>query len=225
MAEERRRRKRCGAFQRRRAPALPVPGIADDRRQPRRQHVDGDAGHDLVAALGDARRSRAPAQARRTRRCRPAARSRPSRTRGLPRQPRRPRPASCPRARYRRRRRAPTTGRRGRRPGSGIDKPERGIEDGDDGAEIHAQAPAGAERREHARDQDASEQPVERAREQDDDAADHHDHVAGDGGLLEGEFRAALVEHRRTAATPARCRPDARAPSARPRCRRSRSRR
>ena len=41
---------------------------------------------------------------------------------------------------------------------------------------------------------EAAEQPVERAREQDDDAADHDDHVAGDRGLLEGELGAALVE-------------------------------
>ncbi len=41
------------ALQRRRAPALAVPGIADHRGEPGRQHVDGDARDDLVAALRD----------------------------------------------------------------------------------------------------------------------------------------------------------------------------
>src|SRR4051812_38229783 len=41
------------ALQRRRAPALAVPGIADDGGQPRGQHVDGDTRDDLIAALAD----------------------------------------------------------------------------------------------------------------------------------------------------------------------------
>src|SRR5918993_5555932 len=41
----------------------------------------------------------------------------------------------------------------------------------------------------------APEQSVERAGEQDDDASDHHHHVAGDVRLLEGQFRAALIEN------------------------------
>jgi len=36
-----------------RAPALAVPGMAQNRRQPRGQRIDGDAGDDLVAALRD----------------------------------------------------------------------------------------------------------------------------------------------------------------------------
>ena len=37
-----------------RAPALAVPGMAEHGRQPGGEHVEGDSGDDLVAALADA---------------------------------------------------------------------------------------------------------------------------------------------------------------------------
>ena len=61
--------------------------------------------------------------------------------------------------------------------------------------QIHRLTPSPASGARSRRATEPAEQPVERAGEQDDDAADHHDHVAGDGGLLEGEFRAALIEN------------------------------
>ena len=42
-------------FEGRGAPALPVPGVADDRSETGGEHVDGDARDDLVAALADRR--------------------------------------------------------------------------------------------------------------------------------------------------------------------------
>src|SRR6478735_3409605 len=102
-------------------------------------------------------------------------------------------PASSPQGRYRRSRRAPTTGRQDTLQGeeSTAAAPNPRSPRGLTGRPSGARQNWAYEQASH----EPPEQSVECACEQNDDAADDDDHVTGDCRLLEGEFCAALVEN------------------------------
>ena len=185
---------RIVAFQRRRAPALAVPGIADQRGQTGGHHVDGDAGDDLVAALGDDGEA---VHQREDDRRRDAGRKPDPGVPGngaTPRPRRRRRPASCPPARCRRRPSAPTTAPQGRRTAAGRRGARRSRRSRCvDAQHVHRLSrPSGRARA--ASPSGRRNMSVERAREQDHQPRDRDDHVAGDRRHVERELRAALVE-------------------------------